>query len=79
MEVPTMHTAKHVTKAKNHSGSGFTLPEFMMAVLAGSLLITGSVALRSMSRLLVTQRRKPMPDKIQLTELNYCDQKLREV
>ena len=45
-----MHTAKHCTHAKNRSGSGFTLPEFMMAVLAGSLLITGSgVALRSMS------------------------------
>ena len=45
-----MHTAKHYTQAKNRSGSGFTLPEFMMAVLAGSLLITGSgVALRSMS------------------------------
>ena len=50
MKVPTMHTAKHCTHAKNRSGSGFTLPEFMMAVLAGSLLITGSgVALRSMS------------------------------
>ena len=45
-----MHTAKHCTQARNHSSSGFTLPEFMMAVLAGSLLITGSgVALRSMS------------------------------
>ena len=45
-----MHTAKHCTHAKNRSGSGFTMPEFMMAVLAGSLLITGSgVALRSMS------------------------------
>ena len=45
-----MHTAKHCTQDKNRSGSGFTLPEFMMAVLAGSLLITGSgVALRSMS------------------------------
>ena len=45
-----MHTARHCRQAKNRSGSGFTLPEFMMAVLAGSLLITGSgVALRSMS------------------------------
>ena len=45
-----MRTTKHCTQVKNRSGSGFTLPEFMMAVLAGSLLITGSgVALRSMS------------------------------
>ncbi len=45
-----MHVAKHGKQAKHWCGLGFTLPEFMMAILAGSLLITGSgVALRSMS------------------------------
>jgi hypothetical protein len=54
-----MHTEKHCKQVKNHSGSGFTLPEFIMAVLAGSLLITGSgVALRSMSGVISNSAEK---------------------
>ena len=44
---------------KNSSKGGFTLPEFIMSMLAGALLITGSgVALRTMSGLISTSADK---------------------
>ena len=44
---------------KNRSKGGFTLPELMMSMLAGALLITGSgVALRTMSGLISTSADK---------------------
>ena len=65
---------------KKRCGLGFTLPEFMMAIVAGSLLITGSgVALRSMSGVISNSTEKTMHGRIQSTESNYYDRKLREV
>ena len=54
-----MHSTKLGSQLKKRCGLGFTLPEFMMAILAGSLLITGSgVALRSMSGVISNSTEK---------------------
>ena len=48
-----MRTSNSKSRQRRASGGGFTLPEAVMATLAGTLLITGSgVALRSMSGLI---------------------------
>ena len=54
-----MHSTKLGNQLKKRCGLGFTLPEFMMAIVAGSLLITGSgVALRSMSGVISNSTEK---------------------